>query len=262
MHLGNHRRSGPEGCDDAVFSPPPPSSGCFLLWRQRLKPSLPPQLLQHPLSGFFSAPLGEVRGVWAGCTHTPWCVLRDMVGPLTVPTCFQAGRGRLNSSLHGPDVIYVNHKRRRGDLACAQHSPCTSPGSGARIYKQCHIHGSVTCSIHSASAGRPPHKWNIIPCCVHCVFPSAVCFLSCSALADGEVVSCSPQAGAGAGGCFCCHFQGSTVTPAGKGVLPALGNEAPGCSWARWSVLPKPSLLRCFKMFLIQPPKSSFWLMD
>lgn len=179
-----------------------------------------------------------------------------MVGPLTVPTCFQAGRGRLNGSLHGPDVIYVNHKRRCGDLVCAQHSPRTSPGSGARIYKQCHIHGSVTCSIHSASAGRPPHKWNIIPCCVCCVFPSAVCFLSCSALADGEVVSCSPQAGAGAGDAFAAISREARWPQRGEelGLLWGMGHLAVAAPDGVFYQ----SHLSYVKMFLIQPPKSSF----
>lgn len=92
MHLGNHRRSGPEGCDDVVFSPPPPSSGCFLLWRQRLKPRLVPQLHQHPLSGFFSAPLGEVRCLGWMHTHTPMCFKRHG-GPINSSYLFPGWQG-------------------------------------------------------------------------------------------------------------------------------------------------------------------------
>lgn len=96
----------------------------------------------------------------------------------------------------GVDMIYVNHKMWRGDLTSVQLSSRTSPGRRASIYKQCYIHVSVTCSIYTAWAELLPHKWNIIPRHVRFVFLSALCFLSCIALAVGELVSSSPQHGA------------------------------------------------------------------
>lgn len=109
--------------------------------------------------------------------------------------CFMQPRSP-TAPASGVDMIYVNHKMWRGDLTSVQLSSRTSPGRRASIYKQCYIHVSVTCFIYTAQAELLLHKWNIIPRHVRFVFLSAVCFLSCVALAVGELVGSSPRHGA------------------------------------------------------------------
>lgn len=127
-----------------------------------------PALLSPTFSPLFLLLKGLLRHAGWVHQHTPEHFKRSG-GPANSPYLSRGPRAEWLASC-GADMIDADPKRWRGDLTRAQRSPRTSPGSGAPVYKQCHIHGWVTCSVYSARAGRLPHKRNIIPRCVRTVF--------------------------------------------------------------------------------------------